>query len=81
MTEQQLRDLLSGDIVQVAVPGHIHLLTLHPQLCTLENQPKTYIGWVSAWSTNSGQWIAIDPNTVVAVRAQNIDLSQSFTLN
>lgn len=81
MTEQELRDLLSGDIVQVAVPGDIHLLTLHPQLCTLESQPKTYIGWVSAWSANSGQWIAVDPNTVVAVKPQNIDLTQSHTLN
>lgn len=80
MTEQKLRDLLSSDIVQVAVPGDIHLLTLHPELCTLDRAPQTFIGWISAWSTNQGQWIAIDPQSVVAVKPQMVDLSHRQTL-
>jgi hypothetical protein len=80
MTYQQLVDLLSGDIVQIAVPGAIHLVTLHPKLCALANQPSTFLGHVSAWSTNSGQWISIDPAAVVAHQPLQIDLTAAVPL-
>lgn len=76
MTEQQLRELLASDIVLVAVPGHIHSLTLHPRLCSLERAPQAFIGWVAAWSTNSGQWISVDPHAVVAVVPQKITVPE-----
>lgn len=80
MTEQELTNLLTKDIVQVAVPGDIYLVTLHPALCFLEGKPQTFIGHVAAWSTNMGQWISIDPKTVVAAKPQNVDFTKSETL-
>lgn len=79
-TESALRDVLSGDIVQVAVPGAIHLLTLHPELCTLANQPSTFVGHVMAWSTNTGAWMSVDPAKVVAAIPLGLDLSQRHSL-
>lgn len=79
-TESSLTDILAGDIVQVAVPGHIHLLTLHPGLCTLANRPTTFVGHVMAWSTNTGAWLAVDPAKVVAAIPLGLDFSQTHSL-
>lgn len=72
MTEQELRHLVSTDIVRiVTVDKQFHLLTTHPLLCTYDSERAVMLGHVRCWCLESARWISIDPTRVYAHQALN----------
>lgn len=80
MTEQELVELLTTDIVDIATPGRIQSVTLHPDLCRLDLRPQTFIGSVMCWSSTDGSWVSVDPAKVVAVKPHRLDFDRSLNL-
>ena len=72
MTEQELRDLVSTDIVRiVTVNKAFHLITTHPSLCTYDTERATMKGHVRCWCVETACWLSIDPAKIYAHKALN----------
>ena len=72
MTEQELRLLVSNDLVRVVmVDKKFHLLTTHPLMCSYDSERAVMTGHVRCWCLESARWINIDPTRVYAHLALN----------
>ena len=72
MTEQELRDLVSNDLVRiVTVDRRFYLITAHPSLCTYDSERAVMLGHVRCYCLETAQWLSIDPTRVYAHQALN----------
>lgn len=75
MTEQELRLLVSNDLVRVVmVDKKFHLLTTHPLMCSYDSERAVMTGHVRCWCLETIKWVSIDPARIYAYQALNRDL-------
>ena len=67
MTETELRDLASIDLVRLVMKNkNFHLVTLDHRFCNPGAAPVAMIGHVACWCLTEAKWIKIDPAAVFA---------------
>lgn len=72
MTEQELRDLVSNDVVRIVTTGKEFLLiTTHASLCQYDTTRATMAGHVRCWCLETARWLSIDPAKIYAHKALN----------
>jgi hypothetical protein len=72
MTEQELRDLVSTDLVRiVTVDKEFYLITTHPTLCSYDTERATATGHVRCWCVETARWLSINPRKIYAHKALN----------
>ena len=72
MTEQELRHLVSTDIVRfVTVNKEFFLVTAHPSMCSYDVGRATMMGHVRCYCLETAQWLSVDPTRIYAHKALN----------
>ena len=72
MTEQELRHLVSTDIVRfVNINKEFFLVTAHPSLCTYDAERAVMMGHVRCYCLKTAQWLSVDPSRIYAHEALN----------
>lgn len=70
MTEQELRDLASGDLVRLVMQDkQFHLVTIDHRFCSPSTAPTVMSGHVACWCMTEIKWISINPAKVFAFEA------------
>ena len=82
MTEQELRDLASIDLVRLVMNNkQFHLVTIDHRFCSPTNAPTVLVGHVACWCLTEAKWISIDPTSVFAFEALGHTAENTVTVS
>lgn len=70
MTEQELRDLTSKDLVRIVTNDKkFHLVSTDNRFCSPTTAPTVMLGHVACWCMTEAKWISVNPLNVFAFEA------------